>query len=343
MMKSFIFKLAILTLFLIIFIYFFIGSSEPAKEINWGVSFSNRHAQDLGLDWEETYLSLLDDLNISDLRLSAYWDLGEPSDDKYDFTDLDWQLEKAKERSVPVLLVIGMKLPRWPECYVPFWASGLDRNKQQEKLLEWLELLILRYKDNQIIWAWQVENEPLFMFGECPVRDKEFLKREKDLVGNLDDRPIVITDSGEWSLWLTTAGMADIPGATMYQRVWFSLPDFLKILFSNKLTGFYVHYPFPPRFYRAKADLVKKIFGKETIITELQAEPWGPVLLYDLSVEEQKKTMDLDKFRAVIEFAKKSGFSRFYLWGDEWWYWMMTRQNDPRIWDESKKLWKNNF
>ena len=31
------------------------------KDINYGVTFSNRYAEDLGLDWRETYLAILDD------------------------------------------------------------------------------------------------------------------------------------------------------------------------------------------------------------------------------------------------------------------------------------------
>lgn len=337
--KSRILKLFLVFLILAGFIYFFVGSSRPAEDIIWGVSFSQRQAQNFGLDWKKAYLSLLDDLGVGDLRFSAYWDLTEPTDDRYNFADLDWQLEKAGERNVPVLLIVGMKLPRWPECYIPNWANELVKREQQGKLLEWLEVVISRYKDSETVWAWQVENEPLFRFGECPMMDKEFLEKEVELVRNLDSRPIVVTDSGEWGLWLTAAGLADIPGATMYRRVWFSFPDFLKTLFLNKWTGFYVHYPLPPRFYRAKADLVQKIFGKEVIITELQAEPWGPVLLYDLPVEEQGKTMDLEKLEKMIEFAKKSGFSRFYLWGSEWWYWMKTVQNEPGIWNEVGELW----
>lgn len=337
--KGYIFAVIISVLILAGFLIFFVGTPSPAKDISWGVSFSQRHAQNLNLDWKKVYLSLLDDLLVSDLRLSAYWDLTEPDDDSYNFADLDWQLEKAEERDVRILLIVGMKLPRWPECHIPAWASELDKNKQQEKLLEWLEVVISRYKNNRTIWAWQVENEPLFPFGECSKMDKEFLKKEVVLVGSLDSRPIIVTDSGEWSFWFTAARMADIAGATMYKRVWFSFPDFLKTLLLDKWTGFYVHYPFPPKFYRAKADLISKIFHKETIITELQAEPWGPVLLYDLPVEEQSKTMDSEKLKEIIDFAQKSGFSKFYLWGSEWWYWMKTVQNDSRILDEAKKLW----
>ncbi len=337
--KGRIFKLVIIVLILAGFIYFFVSSPTPAQDITWGVSFSKKHALALGLDWKKVYLALLDDLGVSDLRLSTYWDLGEPIDDRFDFTDLDWQLARASERDVPVLLIIGRKLPRWPECHIPAWADSLEEGKQREELLEWLEVVVLRYKNDQTIWAWQVENEPLFMFGECPRMSKEFLKREVELVRKLDDRPIIVTSSGEWSFWFSAARLADIPGSTMYKRVWFSLPDFLKNLFLNKWTGFYAYYPFPPKFYRAKADIINKVFDKEVIITELQAEPWGPVLLYDLPFEKQGRTMNLEKFKKMIQFARQSGFPRFYLWGGEWWYWLKTVQNDSSIWDEAGKLW----
>ena len=40
---------------------------------------------------------------------------------------------------------------------------------------------INRYKDNQAIKAWQVENEPFLKgFGECPKLDKEFLDNAEE-------------------------------------------------------------------------------------------------------------------------------------------------------------------
>ncbi|GAI35277.1 unnamed protein product, partial [marine sediment metagenome] len=80
-------------------------------------------------------------------------------------------------------------------------------------------------------------------------------------------------------------------------------------------------------------------FNKEVICVELQAEPWGPKLLYDSPFEEQEKTINLTLFQKNIEFARKTGFKEFYLWGAEWWFWLKEAQNDPRIWDEAKKLW----
>ncbi|KKU86167.1 MAG: hypothetical protein UY15_C0014G0009 [Parcubacteria group bacterium GW2011_GWA2_47_9] len=74
---------------------------------------------------------------------------------------------------------------------------------------------------------------------------------------------------------------------------------------------------------------------------ELQAEPWGPKLLYDSPLEEQEKTMNLEQFSYMIDFAKRTGLDTFYLWGGEWWYWMKEKQNNPAIWNEASKLWPN--
>lgn len=308
--------------------YFFIGKPPEAKEITWGVNFSQKHAQLLGLDWQKTYLALLDDLKVKNLKLISHWDLVEPEKDKYYFKDLDWQLEKANEKRVKILLVIGMKTGRWPECHIPGWAKNLSKEKQQKEILEMIEKIVLRYKDSPAIKYWQIENEPFFPFGECPWVDKKFLKREIELVKLLDSqkREVIISDSGEGSFWIQAARFGDIIGTTMYKKIWFHQ---LRI---------YIHYPLPPTFYWKKAQLIEKIFNKKVIVIELQAEPWGQVLLYDLPPREQEKTMNLEQFKKNIEFAKKTGLDRFYLWGSEWWYWLEEKQNQPEIWNEAKKL-----
>ncbi|PIW91498.1 MAG: hypothetical protein COZ90_00545, partial [Candidatus Nealsonbacteria bacterium CG_4_8_14_3_um_filter_37_36] len=63
-------------LFLLIFAgYLFIGEPPPAKEITWGVNFSQKHTENLGLNWRETYLALLDDLGVRNIKLITHWDL----------------------------------------------------------------------------------------------------------------------------------------------------------------------------------------------------------------------------------------------------------------------------
>jgi len=305
------------------------------------VNFSQKHAESLGLDWKENYLALLDDLNVKNIKLAAQWDLIESKKDEFDFEDLDWQITEAEKKDAKILLVIGMKTGRWPECHIPDWAKNLSKDEQQKAILKMLEQIVLNYRSSTSIDMWQVENEPFFPFGECLWVDKKFLEKEIELVKSFDSkkRPIIVSDSGEGSLWLNAARFGDVVGTTMYRKVWFSFywgKRILKIV-PEKL-GFYISYPIPSVFYWRKAQYVQKIFDKKVIVVEFQAEPWGPKLLYDSPLEEQEKTMNLEQFRNNIEFAKKTGLDKFYLWGAEWMYWMKTEQNDPNLWNEARKL-----
>lgn len=314
--------------FLILFCFFFIGSPPEAKEIKWGVNFSQKHTELLGLDWRETYLALLNDLQVKRIKLITYWDLIERESGQYDFADLDWQIQQAEEKEVKLLLVIGMKTPRWPECHIPEWAKSWTMQEQQQSILKFMEKITSRYQISDSIWGWQIENEPFFPFGDCPWTDREFLRQEIKLVKSLDKakRPILISDSGEGSPWIRAAQEGDMVGTTLYKKVWF------------RQLGIYVYYPLPPIFYYRKAQIIKKLFDKKVIGVELQAEPWGPKLLYDSPLEEQEKTMNLERFKNIINFASKTGFDEFYLWGAEWWYWMKQTQSRPEIWNEAKSL-----
>jgi len=330
--------LGILVFVAVVISYFSIGSAPQAKEITWGVNFSQRQAEYLGLDWQGAYSALIDDFGVRKIKIITHWDLIEPQEEEYNFADLDWQIEKAEQQGAEVFLVIGLKTGRWPECHEPYWVKNQKSNLKkptvhslfpystQQKLLDYLERVVNRYKDSPAIWAWQIENEPFFPFGECSIK-KDLLKKEINLVKSLDpERPIIISDSGEFSFWITAARLGDIVSATLHRRVWF---EEIKT---------YITYPFRPVFYWKKSQIIRKFFDKEVFVGELQAEPWCPEGIADCSIEEQRKTMDLDKFLENIEFAKKTGLSEFYLWGAEWWYWLQEKQNDPAIWNEARKL-----
>lgn len=325
-----IYKIILIFSFLIIigfFIYFFVGAAPQAKKIIWGVNFSQKQAENLKLDWQKTYLALLNDLNAKQIKIAVHWDKIEPETEQYYFDDLDWQIEQARNYQAKILLVIGRKTPRWPECHIPDWAKNWTEQQQQEQILKLLKKIVSRYKNEETIWAWQVENEPFFSFGQCPKTDKNFLKKEINFVKFLDikKRPIIISDSGEATTWFQSASLADIVGITIYRK---SYNKFFNV----------IDYPFTPVFYWRKTQLIKNIFKKEVICVELQLEPWGKELLYNLSLEEQKQTMDLEQFKKNIEFAKKTGLKEFYFWGAEWWYWLKTIHQDETIWQEAKKL-----
>jgi len=229
-----------------------------------------------------------------------------------------------------------MKSGRWPECHIPTWINSLSEQQQQDELLSYIKTVVLRYKDNDAIINWQVENEPLFKFGECPewyYKNDDFLKKEIALVKSLDSsRKIIISDSGEQSGWFNAAEDADIVGITMYREVWAHIIDGW---------GFYFKMFLSPVTYWRKAFLVQKIYGKDVMCIELQAEPWASQPFSSVLLKEQLKSMNPEIFQQNVEYAKQTGLDKFYFWGVEWWYWMKTTQNQPEIWNEAKSLFQS--
>lgn len=290
----------------------------------WGVTFSKKQAAALGLDWKETYRAILNDLGARRLRLAAPWDDIEPSESKFTWDDLDWQLAEAEQAGAKVHLVIGRRTPRWPECHIPPWAARLSENEQRLRTLTMIKAAVERYRSSPAIVRWQIENEPLLeSFGVCPPGDRSFLEQEINLVRSLDRRPVATSESGELSTWVRTAPLVDVLGISLYRVTW------------AKFWGNF-YYPLTPSYYRNKASSVS-LLGPTVIITELQAEPWGPRPMSELSIDEQFVSMSPERVRSNIEFARRVGLSEVYLWGAEWWYWL-KQQGQLEIWNETKKI-----
>lgn len=304
-----------------------ITQSDPGQ-ISFGVTFSPRYATYMKLDWKEIYRSILDDLKVKNLRIPTYWDILEPEADRLDFEQTDYLLQEAAKRSVRVILVLGERQPRWPECHIPAWAKKLKEAERKQKILQFIQKVVERYKDTPEVWAWQVENEPLLRaFGEdCDNLDEAFLKEEAGLVKSLSNKKIIMTDSGELGLWTTPMRLSDIFGATLYRRVY------------DKFFG-YITYPALPYLYTLKSNSLRGIFApnnEKTIVVELQAEPW----LKDgsfASPAEQAKVFTSGDFRDYVSFASKTGFEEVYLWGVEWWY-FMAAQGYPEYLNFAKTL-----
>jgi len=297
------------------------------NSFHWGVAYSRIFSEQMGLDWQETYLAIINDLKPQYIRLPIYWQDVEAEPGKFTFSYYDWMISEAEKRDIKLVLVIGRKTPRWPECNLPDWVNKKDLESQKAPVMNLISQTVERYKDKSNLYAWQVENEPFLNFGECPLMGGEFLDEEIAKVRKIDSRhPIMVTDSGELSAWVQAAKRADIFGTTMYL-----------IVHSPKVG--YLEYHLPPRFFWIKANIVHLFYPqKPIIVSELQAEPWGPNLLYDITVDEQMKTMNFPQLQKNIEYAKKVGFPDIYLWGAEWWYWMKIHENRPEYWNYIKEL-----
>lgn len=326
--------ISIVVLFLLLVVGIFLLSiKEKPERIQYGMSFNTFYAQELGLDPEETYDAFIDELGVRHLRLAAHWPMVEPKQDRYNFKELDYQLKRAEEVGAEVVFAVGRRLPRWPECHVPDWARVLSWDEQKSEILEYIEIVIDRYKDNEAIKYWQVENEPyleVFAREHCGELDESFLIEEINFVRSLDDsRPVLLTDSGNLGVWRGAYKHGDAFGTSVYVYFWNpELGQFRTIL--------------PPWFYRVKEGVMSLLYGeKETFLIELSVEPWLLEPITEVDVETQYSRMDIDKFNEIIEYAKNTRYEQQYLWGGEWWYWLNDRGH-PEMWDRGKELFDGN-
>ena len=338
-----IFLLIVIVSLAVVLCYFFVGYAKVSKDITWGVDFSQMQAENLKLDWKKTYTDMIDDLGVKNIKLHTQWDWIEGTKGDYYFGDTDWQVKQAEDKNVNIIYVVGMKTGRWPECHIPSWAQNLSEEQQKSEVLKYTKAVVERYKNSKAIINWQVENEPLLNFGECPswyYKNDSFLREEVSLVKSLDSsRKVIVSDSGELSWWINASKVGDILGTTMYRKAWVKVDNNFGLF--GSYPGFYGSYPIPPVYYSRKASLIKFLFDKKVICVELQAEPWPLGSIYNVSVQEQEKTMDLNQFKTNVEYAKKTGLDTFYFWGVEWWQWMKEKQGRPEIWNEAKKIFIN--
>ena len=293
----------------------------------FGVTFSAPHARYLELNAWETYDGLIRDLGVKNIRLPVYWNETEKTKGVYDWKETDYFMEQAAQHGVNITLVLGAKVPRWPECHIPDFArEKLGTPAYGDDLIDFLQVAVARYKDSPALVRYQVENEPLFPFGICPEPDLVLLRREVETVRQADpDHPIQLTVSGESEAWLDLAKQADVLGVSMYRLVW------------NKGIGPIV-YPHSPAWYAVQRQTVAP-WVQGLIISELQAEPWvdGGGTPTDLAAAYT--AFSVQRFRDHVTFAKRTGFPEVYLWGVEWWYYLKAH-GDSRLYDEASTIFR---
>lgn len=302
--------------------------SIRSYDADLGISYSPEYAAYLGVDPDVAFDAILSDLNPQFVRLAVPWNRVEALPGVFDYSDIDRMVKKAADNGTRIVLTLGQKVPRWPECYIPGWAETLSAEEREAALLDYVRETVLRYKDDPAIEFWQAENEPFirFPFGECALFETASVKKEVSLIRELDpSRKIVMTDSGELSTFRRASFLGDILGTTMYRT-------------TRAGNGFVLRYDWlPPAFYMLKA----RLWGnsrEEFFVSELQAEPWYNEIPTDAEGFAKEETFSPKRFLDNVSYAKRAGASRVYLWGAEWWYFMKEKQGDERYWDTAKGL-----
>lgn len=299
----------------------------PKREAKLGFTFSLTAAEYLGLPPEVVLEQALNDFKPQFVRIPVYWHLVEPEQGLYDWQAYDRQLQLLEKHGAKAILAIGYKLPRWPECHIPAWMPH-SAEADTEPMLSYLQAAVEHFQSSAVVAAWQVENEALFPFGECPAwaGSQDLLSEELLLVRSLDNtRPIITTDSGELSLWWQTAALPiDSLGISVYRAVY----SFDKI----------VHWPVNPYYYRLRSLLVRP-FVRGFMVSELQLEPWGSRPVNELPPAEIQASFDSDEMQERFDFASRLGADTILAWGVEWWYYM-KQSGQAEYWEAAKKAFE---
>jgi len=325
-------SLTLLVLLITFAVWFFFGRQKltPPENILWGVTYSPLAVEDFKLDPDETYRSIIEDLRPNKIRLVAYWNRIEKYPGEYDFTDLQKQVELADANNIPIVIAVGRRVPRYPECHAPEWSKTLPDAEQDKKILEFVDKTIKKFDGYQNVVGWQIENEPfLGNFGICPPLNEDLLRQEIELARSLTEKTILTTESGELSFWVKASDYPDILGTTLYRTVIVSGTDVA------------INHIFPPAYYRARSNMVMALHKnlESIIVAELQGEPWTTKGIVNSTREEKDRTMSQEQFEKNIEFTESVGFPEVYWWGVEWWYY--EKQNGNNFyWDRAEKLFR---
>jgi hypothetical protein len=325
----------------------------PETGMRVGYTFSPRQADYLELPWQETFDATLA-LDPGLLRLGAYWDEIEPHPGHYDFSSLDWQMDRAAATGRPVVLTVGMKAPRWPEYFLPAWLGTRlagrtgaisDDPELQARTLRFVQAVVERYRSHPALRYWQVENEPLDPAGPRNwfIRPA-FLAQEIATVRAADPsgRPIVLNmfvhvypfasllpwSRGDERRAETLLGLGDVLGLDVYPSV--SLRAFGLNLYFNFMGW---NWAAAARAHAERAHAR----GKQAWIMEAQAEPWEPAQVVAAG-PQPARSLNAAEAERIFERLRGSGFDTILVWGVEHWYMRKEVQQDSSWWDAGRQV-----
>lgn len=285
----------------------------------FGVSFSVKQCRNFELDPVETLQWLLDH-GFRRFRLMSYWNEHEKEPGKLDFKALDAQIDRIEKAGGIITLCLGARQPRWPENHWPDWAWKAEKSVRSESLLQYIELVVNRYKERACIVSYQLENEALLKnFGSNPEVDRARLRQEIALVKRLDPtRSVIMSTSTSWGIPVRQP-IPDQVGFSYYRIVHDSKKGYSKAFHT-------------PLLHKTRKYLIYQLLNREAFIHELQCEPWGPEPIWKMSTEEQGKSMSRAIIKRNIVLAKRVKAYPIDLWGGEWWYWR-HKHGDDTIWN----------
>jgi hypothetical protein len=278
--------------------------APPAAPPLAGFSYSPELSEWMDRNPQADLAFLLSSTNPDLVRLPVYWDVTQPSPHNLDFSSIDGLLavvawhNSVSTRQTRVILTIGARNFLYPELHTPAWIGPRQQPQLGAALEgaayhEYFDATLLRYRNNPLLYAWQVENEPFDnVDNESTGYDEittEQLNWEVAEVHRLDGHHRAVTTTFDaWNvivdwmqlyatpvLWALHGYPSGHPGPAL------DAADALGL--DLYVDGTWTPFRFSTVALRTswKAEAIKfwadkaKAQGKSVWLTEMQAEPWA--------------------------------------------------------------------
>lgn len=288
---------------------------------------------------------LIEGLGARHVRLSVEWAEVEPRPGEFDFRLLDAQLDTAERLGARVVLTVGVKSQRHPEFFIPAWvlervdipheAVISDEPYLRGRALAMVAAVVAHAAESPAVEGWGADNEPYLTSSRGQEWEdwslgRDFVREEIAVIhaNDREGRPVSVNHGQHFVFdrrWQDALADADVLAASIYP---FRNTSFLgrPFVFPVLEIG-----PLAPNYsYQARA---AKALGKAYWITEMQAEPWTDTDARLISPANPSPNLTPGKLAKNIEYSRRSGAARVYLWGAEWWLYQRDRFGDSRYWD----------
>ncbi len=280
---------------------------------------------------------LLELTGIRLVRLSVYWDEVERREGEFDFSAVEAQLDAVRAAGATANVSIGMKGQRHPEFYIPAWAlagvevrDGMVLSEEpllRARALRMVAAVTQRLAERPEIDSWTAENEGYIAshrarklsLGRDYVAEVAATIRANDPLG----RPVAINHAQHYVMdrrWRDALADGDVLAQSLYPRRNGSVLGRPVVVDILQLGWLMPNYAYQARVARAA--------GKQFWITELQAEPWTDGDARLISPANRSRNLSPATMEKNVEYARRTGAERIYLWGAEWWLYQLERYGD---------------
>jgi len=274
----------------------------PAAQV--GFSFSPVTSEQANRDPAHDLAVLLAATNPDVVRLPVYWEYVEPSQGTLDFSSVDSLFDAISAhnaqtaRATRIVLSIGARNFLYPELHEPAWAGPraqpyITQAQSGQAYRDYFSASIARYRGSPLLYAWQVENEPLDVVGNALTGvdniDPGQLAWEIAQVHRLDPGHKVLTTTYDgWNVGVDMLQVYTTPLLQLLQGYPSGHPQ--ETLEAGDALGLdlYLEGPSIPLTFTSvdlRAEWKRqalsfwssqaKAAGKELWLAEMQAQPWG--------------------------------------------------------------------